>query len=63
VKEFLALIGQHLIIVTPDATVGRVAQIFSTTGIHRVFVVLDNKPIGVIALFEFLQLFDDEYHK
>jgi len=60
VSEFLRLIGQHLVMVHPSDTIGRVAQIFSTTDVHRIFVVVDNKPIGVISLYDFIQLFDSK---
>jgi len=59
VSEFLRITGQHLVKVLPSDTVGRVAQIFSTTDVHRIFVAVeDNKPIGVISLYDFIQLFD-----
>jgi len=60
VTEFLQQTSQNLVIVHPSATVGRVAQIFSTTRVHRIFVVEDNKPIGVISLFDFIKLFDSK---
>jgi len=61
VSKFLILIGQNrLITVDYLATVGRVAQIFITTGVHRIFVVNGNgKAIGVISLTDFILLFDN----
>uniref|UniRef100_A0A6B2LB69 CBS domain-containing protein n=1 Tax=Arcella intermedia TaxID=1963864 RepID=A0A6B2LB69_9EUKA len=59
ISQFLGQAGKkNLVVVDSEATVGRVAQIFSTTGLHRIFVVEGSKPIGVISLFDFLQLFD-----
>jgi len=60
VSKFLKLIGQNrLVVVDPSTTVGRIAQIFITTGVHRVFVINEGKPIGVISLLDFIQLFDN----
>jgi len=61
IQKFIKLIGQnHLITVDPLTTVGRVAQIFITTNVHRIFVIDGNeKPIGVISLHDFIMLFDN----
>jgi len=61
VSKFLKLIGQtRLITVDNTVTVGRVAQIFISTGVHRIFVLDGNdKPIGVISLYDFIMLFDN----
>jgi len=60
VSKFLKLIGQNrLVVIDATATVGRIAQIFITTGVHRIFVVTDGRPVGVISLYDFILLFDN----
>jgi CBS domain-containing protein len=60
VSDFLKLIGQtRLVTVDAKTTVGRVAQIFITTGVHRIFILKEGKPVGIIALFDFIKLFDN----
>jgi CBS domain-containing protein len=60
ISDFLHLIGQtRLVTVDPNTTAGRVAQIFITTGVHRIFILKEGKPVGIIALFDFIKLFDN----